>query len=101
MNLLESIHWLDMTLVAVCIASALIGAWRGVLRQTIRLITYVIAFYLTFYLQQPATDLLNTHFRAVAGEVNRLNTFLATFLATQPTKPGQARFAVRPAGVTR
>jgi uncharacterized membrane protein required for colicin V production len=82
MNMLQSIHWLDASLVSVAAAGALVGAWRGVLRQTVRLVTYVISFYATLYLHDPVVEFIRAHLREVADQIPQLQSFLATWLAS-------------------
>lgn len=80
MSLLETTHWLDISLVAVVVVGAAIGAWRGVLRQTVRLITYVISFYLTMHLHEPVEAFIKTRLQEVADEISRTHSFLATLM---------------------
>lgn len=79
MNMLATIHWLDVAIFVILGFGALVGARRGVLRQTFRLVTYAVSFYVALQVHPPVADFLQTHLQEAAPTIPRLHSFLGTF----------------------
>ena len=80
MYLFDTIHWLDLTVLAVAILAAALGAWRGVLRQTDRLLLFVASFYAAFHLHAPVKAAVQPCLDKIGLEVPNLHSYLGTFM---------------------
>jgi uncharacterized membrane protein required for colicin V production len=74
-------HWLDSTIVALLAATAVLGAWSGLVMQLFRLVGFGASLYAATCLNAWGTNLLSTSLlRGVEGRVASAAAFAITFL---------------------
>jgi uncharacterized membrane protein required for colicin V production len=76
-----SMHWLDSTIVALLAATAVLGAWSGLLMQAFRLAGFGASLYAATCLNAWGTNVLGSGvMRGVETRVASATAFAATFL---------------------
>jgi uncharacterized membrane protein required for colicin V production len=74
-------HWLDSTIVALLAASAVLGAWSGLVMQLFRLVGFGAALYAATCLNAWGTGVLSSNLlRGVESRVASAAAFAVTFL---------------------
>ena len=60
MNLFNTMHWLDLTLLGILVVGAILGLMSGVVRQIVRLVSYLGSVYATTYLHDPVVEFMRS-----------------------------------------
>lgn len=63
------VGWLDLIVVAVVIASAILAAYRGFVRESLAVFSWLTAAFVTLYFGRYAVPMMRDHFSPLVAEV--------------------------------
>jgi membrane protein required for colicin V production len=63
------VGWLDLIVVAVVIASAILAAYRGFVRESLAVFSWLAAAFVTLYFGRYAVPLMRDHFSPLVAEI--------------------------------
>jgi membrane protein required for colicin V production len=93
---MTTMHWLDLTLLALLGLGAALGFWSGFIMQIARLVSLAVSIYTTLLLNEPVTQLLHNRV-APEANVNLLHgvAYIVVFLAVYVTLFALSRLLYR------
>jgi len=73
-------NWIDVTILAVTLLSALVGLYRGFIRESLSLIAWVLAFWAAFSYAEVVSGRLEAYIES--PQLRLVAAFAALFIAT-------------------